>query len=316
MEYLTAGLTMVDEVQYEDKKSNRFMGGNPIYSYGGVRIWSDSCAMLTKVGEDFNNLYNPWFSDNNITEKGIEVLKGERTPCCTIKYDKNGDLTDTIAFITGDWSDADKYRPDDKSLVDSICDNTKGLCVCGPPVGFSPMNFWDTAFKLRDKYNFKIMWEPNNIHTKSSDKQATEELLKSVDMASFNLAEGLSIFGLCTEEELIAHLQTFNLELILLRLSKRGLVVFNKNERHYIEAFSIGGEVVDTTGCGNAATSAAMLSICEGDDLLLAGIKATISAAFTYSQIGPIPIFSDEIRKKACRIAKKQYAEYKVRDND
>ncbi len=311
MKYLALGLTMVDEIRKEGEEKNTvFMGGNPIYSYGGLRIWTESCAMVTKAGEDFYKLYNPWFSDNKITEEGIEILKGERTPRCIISYDKGGDLTDTISFETGNWADADRYRPDDGSLIKSVNENTRGICVCGPAEGFEPLKFWDTAFSLRDKYDYKIMWEPNNIHTKPEDKLPTQELLKKVDMASFNLAEGLSIFGLNSEEELIEYLQSFNLELVLLRLGKRGMVAFNKNEKHYIEAFSIGTDVVDTTGCGNASTAAAMQSVCEGDDIALAGIKATVSAAFTYSQKGPIPLFTEELSERALNIAQKYYADY------
>ena len=59
------------------------------------------------------------------------------------------------------------------------------------------------------------------------------------------------------------------------------------------------GELVDTTGCGNASTAAALYAYCEDFEPQRITIAANLSAAYNLLQHGPYPLFTREIRKEA-----------------
>ena len=94
------------------------------------------------------------------------------------------------------------------------------------------------------------------------------------------------------------------------------MYTINRGRAWFIPALAVpaGCSVVDTTGCGNAATAAAMVAWCEGDDPVMAGIKATISANYTLRQGGPYPLFTNEISREALVWAQDIYDHYELKE--
>ena len=70
-----------------------------------------------------------------------------------------------------------------------------------------------------------------------------------------------------------------------------------------------GMEVVDVTGCGNTSTAGACCAWCEGNDPIMTGIMANISANYNLRQIGPYPNFTDDVVREAHAFAQKLYAD-------
>ena len=68
-------------------------------------------------------------------------------------------------------------------------------------------------------------------------------------------------------------------------------------------------EVVDVTGCGNTSTAGACCAWCEGNDPIMTGIMANISANYNLRQIGPYPNFTDDVVREAHAFAQKLYAD-------
>lgn len=311
MEYISTGLCQLDAIEYHDRTEiQKHLGGIPMYGFAGMRPWTSSIAFAARVGKDFFELYEPWFSDNKVDPYALKFVS-ETTPYCVMRYDRDMNF-DHGYFFTNDWKDADFWRPRGEEMAALIDEGTKGLYVCSPPPPFDPGEFWATLKQLKKTYHFNIMWEPNNAHTTFSDHEPSLELLQWVDLASFNLVEGMAIFGVKTEEELLAFLKGLNKKLILLRLGARGMYAISEAKAWYIPATPLkeGQEVVDVTGCGNTSTAGALVAYCQGDDPLMCGIKASISAYYNLLQFGPYPVFTGQDIKDAAALAEKYYNEH------
>lgn len=311
MEYIALGLNQLDAIEYYDKSTiETHKGGIPMYGFSGMRPWTDSICFFARVGKDFYEKYDPWFTDNNISSDGIKVVS-EMTPYCVVKYDKDMNF-DNGYFFTHNWEDADFWRPWGSDLDEIVKEDTKAVYFCSPPPPFAPNDIWEKLFSLREEKGIKIMWEPNNAHTSIKDKEATTELLSKIDMASFNLAEGKEIFGVDSEKELLELLKSFNMDLTLLRMGSDGMYVISKGKswKIGIAEFEPKKEVVDVTGCGNTSTAGAMVAYCMGDDPVMCGIKGSISALYNLLQFGPYPKFTEKEEREALQIAQNFYDSY------
>ena len=305
---------MLDAIEYHDKTGiEKHKGGIPMYGFCGMRLWTDSIAFAARVGKDFYEHYEPWFSDNRIDPSALKFVS-DTTPYCVMKYDKDMNF-DNGYFFTHNWKDSDLWRPTGEDMKELISSGIKGLYVCSPPPPFDPGRFWETLKELKEHYPFEIMWEPNNSHTTLSDREGSLELLRWVDMASFNLVEGSEIFGVGSEKELLEFLRSLNMKLTLLRVGARGMYVLSKGKAWFVPSahFEGGETVVDVTGCGNTSTAGAMVAWCEGEDPLMCGIKGNISALYNLIQMGPYPKFTDKEMRDAEALAQKLYREHDKR---
>ena len=69
------------------------------------------------------------------------------------------------------------------------------------------------------------------------------------------------------------------------------------------------GPVVDTVGCGNTSTGAALYAYAEGKAPLMVGIMANVASARNLMQFGVIPEF-EAIRDECRRQAQTLYQQY------
>ena len=304
--YISTGLNMLDALKMSDGTVvPPHIGGIPMYGYCGMRLWTDSIEFVARVGEDFFDIFDPWFTDNGIDRRGLRVVS-EKTPYNLMIYDDNQDFAGG-GFFTGNWADADFWRPHYEDLEPLIDDNTRGFYITGDPA--APL--WPDLLALKRKLPFKAMWEPNGSHTFPADREAAVALCRQIEMASFNLKEGCRIFGVDSEEALLDILKNLGPELVLLRCGARGLYTIHDKKAHFLPSAPLpaGVSVVDVTGCGNTSTAGACAAWCEGNDPVMTGIMANISASYNLRQMGPYPLFDRPTVDEARRLAEKLYAE-------
>ena len=306
MKYIVTGLNMLDVLEYPGEESTKpQLGGIPAYGYGGMRLFTDSIQYVARVGRDFYDIYEPWFTRNGIDRRGVRIIS-DKTPYNVIRYAEDGTIK-SWDFFTGKWSDSDLWRPKAEDLERVLCDDIKGVYLTAGP----EEEIWNGIFELRDRYGFKIMWEPNGIHTQPEDRKPIEKLANKLDMASFNLKESKRIFGLSNEEEVIEHLRGLGPEMVLLRLGALGLYTLTGRETIFVPSAPLpeGQEVVDVTGCGNSSTAAACYAWCEGQDAAMTGIMANVASSYNLRQKGPYPHFTKEVMSEALALANRLYRE-------
>ena len=166
-------------------------------------------------------------------------------------------------------------------------------------------DMWQKIFELKRTFGFKVMWEPNGIHSNKKFHREILALCDQIEMASFNVSEAKDIFSIDDERALLNFLKNLPCELVILRVGKRGMYTISDGKICYIPSAPLpeGCVVVDVTGCGNCSTAAAAYAWCEGKDLAMTGVMANVASGYNLRQNGPVPLFDDavceEIRKEA-----------------
>ncbi len=307
MQYIVSGLSMMDVIRFPDGRlSTPQMGGIPLYGYCGMRPHTDNVCFLARVGKDFFDTFDPWFTNNRVDRSGL-LFVADKTPYDIITYRKDESVS-SWDFFTGNWDDAAFWRPHPEDLPGVIGEDTKGFYLCGAPF---PDPVWEKLLQLRDQFGFKIMWEPNGIHSHRADRENILALLPHVEMASFNCVEAMEIFGLDSEEQVLQFLCRQPCELILLRVGARGMYTISGGKICFVPSAPLpeGAQVVDVTGCGNSSTAGACVAWCEGNDLAMTGIMANISSNYNLRQKGPWPLFDKALTEQAKQWAQSLYRE-------
>lgn len=306
MEYVVTGLTMLDKISINGQNiSDSHLGGVPLYGYCGIRPYTKNVLFLSRVGRDFKEVFHPWFSDNEVLDDGL-IYVSDKTPYNVIDYDENGNVL-AWEFLTGHWEDSDYWRPHAQDFETAIAADTKCLYLSETPV---LNDMWDKIFELKDAFGFKVMWEPNGIHSNKNFCREILDLSSRIEMVSFNVSEAKDIFSIDDEQELLEFLKKLPCELVLLRVGKRGLYTVSDGKICYVPSAPVpdGCFVVDVTGCGNCSTAAAAYAWCEGNDMAMTGIMANVASGYNLRQNGPIPRFSDEVCEEIKKAVDKLYS--------
>ena len=125
--YIVTGLNMLDALELTDgTKIPPHMGGIPMYGFCGMRLWTDSIQYVARVGKDFFDLFDPWFSNNHIDPAGLHFVS-DKTPYNVMIFDETQNTADSGYFFTGNWADSDFYRPHPEDLPPFMSEETKGL---------------------------------------------------------------------------------------------------------------------------------------------------------------------------------------------
>ena len=306
---------MIDTVALLDgTKYSESIGGIPMFGWAGMRPWvrAEDIVFLARVGRDFDSVYGKWMHDNGVSYDAIQYVADE-CPRCVMYLDENMDwISDRLELSVGAYENTDPFRPTLDDLKSVIDKDTRGMYICGPQddAPTLPAVMWDGFFEYKDSMDFKVMWEANGSHIYRRDGESIDRMFDKIEMLSFNLPESKVIFGFEEEREVLDYLRSKkNCELILLRCGARGMYTISRGEAWFIPSVPVpeGESVVDTTGCGNTATSAAMAAWCEGCDLVMTGIRASISANYNLRQNGPVPLFTDELMAEAAELADRLY---------
>ncbi len=303
--YIVTGLNLLDQVVVEGGEPSPLqLGGSPVYGLSGMLLWTKDIAFATRAGEDFMQSYGAYLLKNGLSTAGVLPVSPS-TPRVVMRYDRKGN-----SLRGGPGEDNSFWRPLAEDIQPFLGGETRGVYISCPPLGCD--RFWEGFFRLWPEREFSLMWEPNPPSTGPGFGPATRELCRRVEMASFNLSEGCSLFGAPGEGELLEELRGLGLELCLLRVGARGIYLISGGRVCFAPSAPLpqGQRVVDVTGCGNSSTAAAMAAFWEsGGDLAMTGIMANISSSYVLRQRGPIPLVSDGMREEARRLAQRLYRE-------
>ena len=71
-QYLTAGISIINDIEYADGKNVRNrLGGCAVFAYGGIALFTDSVVLISCGGKDFWDFYGSYFDANHICKDGI-----------------------------------------------------------------------------------------------------------------------------------------------------------------------------------------------------------------------------------------------------
>lgn len=290
MEYIVAGYTIVNDVNFADGSSvNAFLGGSA-FSVAGIKMWRDSIGYVGIGGEDFMETHGEFYTKNNIA-----LAVEERFPK-TLHYVLN-------YFEDGSW---EEICPDGGEYEDMVYDNsrfgadafaaftgedTKGIYI-EATLGSQIVYEFD---KLKEMIpNGKIMWEIFTSELVPEKYDDVIELIGHVDYFSMNFNEAKTFFGVETLEEAIERIKAIG-KPCFFRCGDKGAYVVTPDEVTFLASMGVEN-CVDETGCGNCSTAASLIGLCEGLPAKETLAMANISAMYNTKQYGPWPYTDEKIR--------------------
>jgi sugar/nucleoside kinase (ribokinase family) len=277
VKYLVLSTSVVDEIHFADGSvKTDVAGGAGIYALVGMKVWADEVGIVTGVGGDYFRLFGAWYRENGITTDGL-TIKDEHTPRTIIRYQPNGERTETPAFGLEHYL-ALEGRPDE---LDRHCDGAKGVYVFKS----TPPKFWEEMLSLKTKRGFKLMWEINCEATTPENRDVVERIARSVDVLSINFAESKSLLGTDSLEVIVESFHEWRLPMVFLRLGSAGSCAIADGSTTFIPPVP-DCPVVDVTGAGNGSSGGVLVGFCETGDAARAAMMGSVSASFCISQHG------------------------------
>ena len=300
MKYLVTGCAIVNNITYVDgRKVENILGGCGIYAYSGIRMVTDDCAVTVDVGEDFDEYYGEWFDSNYISRDYLNVVDAH-TMNTILEYHEDSSYYDHSKYGGPFTHHCDALRLSNDHYIPYYPMAEKAVYV------FNTTDYVDEA---RKKYGFKVTLEVKNNAT-ADDREPLLGYLENVDLYSLNRNECGHIFGLKTEEECIRQILTLE-KPCFFRLGTKGSMMICDGKAWFVPIVHISSEEGDPTGCGNSSTCAAMWAYFEGYDPLMTACIANVVAGYNAQQMGPVPRFTQELRKDVFARAERLYGEIK-----
>ncbi len=134
-----------------------------------------------------------------------------------------------------------------------------------------------------------------------------EDLLAAVDVLTPNESELRILCGLAPDDptdtlELAKRLQGQGARHLVVTLGSEGaLIITPEGEAHHVLGQPVPGGVVDTTGAGDAFTSALGVALAEGEPLITAVRFATFAGALACTRLGVVPALPSRAEVEALR---------------
>ncbi len=303
MDYIAAGNVSLDQIVYDDGGVSEVrIGGPSVFALSGIGLYTDSCMLLSNVGEDFDKYYGDWVDSNKFCRDGI-IVKSEFTTLHKLRYLADG--TYTAYKWDRDWEMIENrgYLRVSPEQIEEYGHGVRGVFLSQN----ADRVFWDKLIKVRDACGFKIMWEFEMMHAIPENLDAVREIAPKVDAFSMNYKETQRMFGIKSLEEAIEALRSLGCPYVFFRAGEIGAYSITQDGEWFVPGV-LSDNAVDATGCGNSSTAAALYGLCEGYDPLKIAIVSNIAAHHNVQYKGLIEDVH-AIREEALQQVDKIYAE-------
>ncbi|MEA4912775.1 MAG: PfkB family carbohydrate kinase [Oscillospiraceae bacterium] len=306
MKYLVTGATITNDILYADgTRADGFLGG-ALYALNGVKPYCDDVLLVTTAGPDFGSIYGAYYRANGLSMDGVEPVL-PRTRYNYLEYAPDGRWIEYSKY--GADFDVD-YRAAWSILADYVIKradaDTKGIYIesgVNEPI-------WGDIPRIREKApNAKIMWELDtpDVDDPLVRKQLLPVIKEHCDIYSLNLPESKDLFGTTSEEASVEAIRAFGVPCFF-RVGKKGAYMIADGKAWFAGSVD-ADKSVDSTGCGNCSTGAAMYGFCEGLHPLKTVLYANYAAGLNAAQIGPYALYTKSLRAELLEKIERRFIE-------
>lgn len=278
-EYVCIGTLMLDDISYPTRaEAPATLGGSAIHAAAGMRVWTESIGIVAR---------------------GSDAMPGEQTTRLDeYAFDLRG-ITHDLAKPARAWQrfDAEERRHEAFQF---------------PPAGLAGLNV--SANDVPEAYlaahavhllvgtvehhlalvehlaahtpDALLLVEPYYDPIERVPRERLDELLERIDAFAPDLNEARAMCGTDDVPSILRHLGRAG-AIVIVRMGKRGAVVYDPHTATTLEVPAIGQRVVDVTGAGNAFSGGWLVGYTASRDLRRAACQAAVSASFAVEQLGP-----------------------------
>lgn len=297
MSYVVVGPTIVNDITFADGSEKKAVLGGSVFCLAGIGLWDSDCVYVSNVGPDFGRYYGPWMQANGFTLKGLSVSL-PHTWYTHLLYGAEGLHSEVSIYGEADEKELERLDVITGEQVAASCGaDTRGIYIEASESAV----FWRQADAVRRACGAKILWEPpTSAFMMPSRRAGVLETLQKVDLYSLNGPEARSFFEAGTDERVIRAILALG-KPCFYHVGKRGSYMIQDGAAHFAPSVTVG-PVVDATGCGNAASAAALYGWCEGFPPEKTARLANLSAAWNLLQYGPFPAVTPDVRETARKL--------------
>ncbi len=296
--YLACGNIMSDNVIAADgSESGWHIGGPALFALSGARLYTENCKLVTRTGADYVDSYGKWMEDNGLTCESIRVECDHYTRHI-LDYQREDGGYNWRSVYGAQALGYIKTNPDDIDAAAST--SVKGMYMAQN----LDRVYWSKLEKIIEKNGIKMMWEieySDSIAYFRDPVQRIGEISNIASAWSINHNEASGLFNIPREkdEDIINEIMKLGFGFCLYRVGTRGAYGVTPSNAWFCPSFDPHGPSVDPTGCGNCSTGAAGWAWANGDDPIMTLVKANVASGYNAMQMGPVPVYTDEIMKEA-----------------
>lgn len=297
MQYLVAGPSIINDISCANGSKHEGLMGGSIFCVAGIRLWTDSVLYISNVGLDYIDYYGNWMDANKLSYEGLSFSL-PHTWHTHLFYEKDDLHNETSIYGEADEKNLEQLDTISASQIARHCDaDTKGIYIESTEQSI----FWKNISNLREKTNAKIMWEiPTSATLDFNRHKGIFETIALTDYFSLNRPEAEALFDVTGEDACLNVIKEMG-KTCFFRVGEQGSYIIHEGSANFAPSLTVG-TVIDTTGCGNASTAAALFGICEGLEPKKVAQLANISAAYNLLQFGPYPKIDDQLMESVKKL--------------
>lgn len=281
-------------------------GGNLLYSASGARLWSDSVAILARVGEDYPHDWLRQFEQKEIDPQGVKILPGPMDLRSFMVYtdptiyQRSNPVSHFarlgMAFPKGllgylpPATDADSRissKPDSPKIIDipSSYYGAKGAHLC--PLDYLTHTQLAPAFRQGGVTSVTI--DPGPGYMNGSFLNDLRSLLQGVSAFMPSEDDIRTLFWGRTTDlwEMAETLGSFGADVIVIKRGTRGQLVYEHGSRRKWEIPAYPGRMVDPTSADDAFCGGFLAGFVADFDPLRAALQGNISSSLSIEGSGP-----------------------------
>jgi sugar/nucleoside kinase (ribokinase family) len=290
LDYIVYGKIIIDNIKLLDGNiiENQLGGGGPQGAFG-VRVWSDSVGLISRLGKTFPETARKELEKINIDTEGVNTYTDLETLFGTMFYDENDYLN------IDDRETSTRLNKLEANLEKLLRKN-----ITLPPAYTGPRVFHLITEYVREdmmlqaleakKRGAVLSFEPIIDYRKWKNRDAVIEFLPHADVVSPDWPSASGFAGSDDPRKVLAWWSKSGPACVSVRNGRHGSYVWDRDHDRMWQIPIIDVERVDPTGCGNSYAGAFGVGWDKHRDAKIAGAMGTVSAAFMIRTPGPAAI--------------------------
>ena len=234
---LIVGTLAFDAIESPFGKTDKILGGAGTFIGLAAAQFNVESAIVSIVGDDFNQEYLDLLSQRNIDLSGVEIVKGGKTFFWSGKYHNDLNTRDTLTTELNTLADFDPKVPDSFKDADVVM-----LGNLHPNIQLSVINQVSSRPKLiiLDTMNYWMDHTWNDLL----------KVIRRVDVITLNDEEARQLTQEYSLVRAAEKIEEMGPKFVVIKKGEHGALLFHKKKIFFAPALPLE-EVFDPTGAGD-----------------------------------------------------------------
>jgi sugar/nucleoside kinase (ribokinase family) len=259
---LIVGTVAYDAIETPFGKTDKILGGAATYIGLSASFFKVQSAIVSVVGEDFEQQYIDLLKSKNIDLTGLEVVKGGKTFFWSGRYHNDLNSRDTLETQLNTLADFNPVVPENFKDADVVM-----LGNLHPLVQTSVLDQLTAKPKL-------IVLDTMNFWMDCALPELLD-VIKRVDVITVNDEEARQLTGEYSLVKAAAKIQQMGPEYVVIKKGEHGALLFHDKKVFFAPALPLE-EVFDPTGAGDTFAGGFAGYLAQSENLSFKNLKNAI----------------------------------------